>query len=231
MSESSPRHILGTFETALANQRSNILMMASLTERGIGLARKALFERDTSAALSAIADDEEIDSLEIQVDREGMDIIMKYQPVASDLRSVISGMKIGSNLERVADQSVGIARRARKLNEHPALSELTHLHPMFELAGAMFRDSVRAYAEADLELARSLKARDRELDEMNRDVAKKIVQAMAGHTEAIAGYMNLVFVARFLERVGDHATNIGEDVVFAYAAEDIRHASSPSQAG
>src|SRR5207247_2594613 len=142
----TPKHILGTFDEALASLRNNVLMMSSLTERSLERAMKGLFNRDDDLCAHAIADDEEIDQLEIQIDKDGVAILLRFQPVASDLRRVVSAMKLSSNLER-----------------------------------------------------------------------------MAHDPEQLRGYLNLIFIGRCFERVGDHATNIAEDAVYAAAAEDIRH--------
>ena len=146
-----------------------------------------------------------------------------FQPVASDLRFIVSTMKLGSNLERIADQAVKIAQRARKLTMEPELDEAIALGPLFIEAISLFRDSVRAYADGNVTLARSLRARDREIDQMNHDIAEDLTTKMAERPDRIPGYLNLLFIARHLERVGDHAKNIGEDAVYTSEAEDIRH--------
>ncbi len=219
------RHILGTFDEALASLRNNVLMMASLTTRSLDNALNGLQQRDDDLCAITIADDEEIDQLEKQIDKDGIELLLRFQPVASDLRRVVSAMKLCSNLERMGDQAVSIARKARKLNQHPALPEAALIEPMRELAMKMFRDSVDAYVREDVELGRGLKARDKELDELNATTSRKLIERMAQDGEQLRGYLNLMFIARHLERVGDHATNIAEDAVFAAAAEDIRHQS------
>src|SRR5581483_4830577 len=117
-------HILGTFEEALVGLRNNVLMMAGLTERSLERAMKGLFNRDDNLCANAIADDEEIDQLEQQIDKEGVDILLRFQPVASDLRRVVAAMKLSSTPERMADQATTIARRAGKLNHHPPFPEV-----------------------------------------------------------------------------------------------------------
>src|SRR3954469_5474879 len=117
------KHTLGTFEQALENLRNNVMMMASQTERSLNRALKGLMDRDDDLCANAIADDEEIDQLEKQIDKDGIDLLLRYQPVASDLRRVVAAMKLSPNIERVADQATTVARRARKLNQHPALPE------------------------------------------------------------------------------------------------------------
>ena len=219
----APKHILGTFDEALASLRNNVLMMAGLTERSLDRAMKGLFQRDDDLCANAIDDDEEIDQLEKQIDKDGVDILLRFQPVASDLRRVVSAMKLSSNLERMADQATNIARRARKLNRHPPLSEMQLIVPMHEQAISMFRDSIDAYVREDVELGRAIVPRDEKLDELNRVASRRLIQRMAEDLEQLRGYLNLMFIARHLERVGDHATNIAEDAVYAAAAEDIRH--------
>jgi phosphate transport system protein len=221
-----PNHILATFDEALGSLRNNVLMMSSLTERSLDRAITGLLKRDDELCAIAIADDEEIDQLEKQVDKDGIELLLRFQPVASDLRRVVSAMKLSSNLERMADQATNIARRARKLNQHPALPEAELIKPMYEHAMAMFKDSVDAYIREDVELARAVVPRDQALDEMNSGASRRLIERMAEDPEQLRGYLNLIFVSRCLERVGDHATNMAEDAVYAAAAEDIRHQHS-----
>jgi phosphate transport system protein len=184
---------------------------------------KGLVNRDDNICATAIADDEEIDQLEKQIDKDGVDILLRFQPVASDLRRVVAAMKLSSNLERMADMATTIARRARKLNQHPPLAEVELIRPMYDHAMSMFRDSVDAFAREDVDLARGVVPRDQKLDDLNRMASHKLVDRMAQDPDQLRGYLNLIFVGRCLERVGDHATNIAEDAVYAAAAEDIRH--------
>ena len=217
------KHILGTFDEALGSLRNNVLMMAGLAERSLERAMKGLIERDDDICANAIADDEEIDQLEMQIDKDGVDILLRFLPVASDLRRVVSAMKLSSNLERIADQATNIARRARKLNQHPPLPELELILPMNAQAMSMFKDSVDAYVREDVELGRAIVPRDAKLDELNRVASRRLIERMAQDPDQLRGYLNLMFIGRHLERVGDHATNIAEDAVYAAAAEDIRH--------
>ena len=184
---------------------------------------KGLVNRDDNICATAIADDEEIDQLEKQIDKDGVDILLRFQPVASDLRRVVAAMKLSSNLERMADMATTIARRARKLNRHPPLAEVDLIRPMYDHAMSMFKDSVDAFAREDVDLARAVVPRDQKLDDLNRMASHKLVDRMAQDPHQLRGYLNLIFVGRCLERVGDHATNIAEDAVYAAAAEDIRH--------
>lgn len=222
-SEPSRPHTLSNFTTALDHLRSSVLTMSSLTQRNLKNALRGLFERDDDWCNDCIVEDEEIDMFEMRIDREGFDVMSRFQPVATDLREVISSIKIGANIERVADQAVNIARRARKINESPELPEIHRLDEAAALTQGMFDDALRAFAERNAELAVELKARDKELDRLNREVTDALVNRMQDDSLNLPAYLNLIFVSRCLERIGDHSCNIAEDVVFAVRAEDIRH--------
>ena len=222
------RHILTSFEDALDNLRKDVLMMASLSSRSLENARKGLFDRDEDWCNTVIADDEEIDALEIQVDGEGMEIMLRFHPFASDLRNVIAAMKTSVNLERASDQSVGIARRARKLIALPLMPVTSRIEPIFNLASSVFNDAIKSYADNDIELARTIKGRDKELDELNREFADSITEMMPQNPDHIRGFLELIFIARCLERIGDQAKNIAEDIIYAVSVKDIRHSHAAS---
>ena len=218
-----PKHILGTFDEALTALRKDLLMMAGLAERSLDRALKGLLQRDDDLCANAIADDEEIDQLEKQIDKDGFEILLRFQPVASDLRRVISAIKLSPNIERVGDQATNIAKRARKLNRHPPLPEMELIVPIQAYAMTMFKDAINSYVRENVELAHSVCGRDKQLDDMNREANKKLTERMMQDSDQLRGYFNLLLVSRALERVGDHATNIAEDAVYTAAAEDIRH--------
>ena len=132
-------------------------------------------------------------------------------------------MKIAPNLERIADQATSIARRSRKLNEGPELEEVKLLEPMAREALAMFRDSVRAYTDGNMILALEIRPRDRHLDLLNKQVSDKLTERIVENPQLTRHFLDLITIARFIERVGDHAKNIAEDAVYATQGEDIRH--------
>ncbi len=218
-------HILQNFDEALNSIRSNALLMATLTERNLSNAMQALFLRDDDLCTRAIADDEEVDQLEKQIDKDGVECLMRFQPVASDLRRVVSALKLNSNLERIADQATSIGRRVRKLNQHPPLEQADLVRPMYDHALGMLKDSLDAFVREDAELARAVIPRDKTLDRMNKETSRTLITLMGDDPAQLRGYLNLMFISRCLERVGDHATNIAEDAVYTVAAEDIRHQS------
>jgi phosphate transport system protein len=219
----TPKHILGTFDEALSNLRNDLFTMAGLTERSLSGAINGLLQRDDSLCTKAIADDEEVDQLEKEIDKIGLEILLRYQPVASDLRQVISVMKLSPNIERVADEATNIAECARRLNRHPPLVEMNLIVPIQAYAISMFKDSIDAFVREDVELAQAIVSRDEQLDEMNASANQQLTERMMQDRDHLRSYLNLILISRCLERVGDHATNIAEDAVFVAAAEDIRH--------
>ena len=223
------KHIRSSFDAALYGLKNDVLMMSSLTDRIFQTAIEALFNRDSELCNHVFVEDEEIDTLEKQVDQEGVSLLIRFHPVASDMREVISAMKVSGNLERIADQSVTIARRANELNTRAAVREVQLLQPPYRLAVAIFHDGMRAYADGDYELARALKPKDRELDALTRDIAEKLVERAIVDSELVRSYLDVIFVARALERIGDHATNIAEDSFWRDQAADIRHTYGPKK--
>jgi phosphate transport system protein len=219
----SRSHILTPFTEKLDELHHSLLKIGELAQRNLKNSISGLFKRDDDYCNDAIADDEEIDLLEMQIDREGLYIMSRFQPVASDLRSVISAMKIGANIERIGDQTVNIARRARKINEHPPVPELHELDGVIQLSIKMLEEALRAYLERDEELALAVKTLDKKLDRLNKELNERMVLRMQDDSSRIPIYLNIIFISRCLERIGDHAANIAEDVVFAVSAEDIRH--------
>ena len=220
-----PKHILGTFDEALSDLRKDLLTMAGLAEHSLYRAINGLLQRDDSLCANAIADDEKVDQLEKQIDKASHEILIRFQPVASDLRHVASAIKISSNIERIADEATNIAECAHKLNQHPPLVEVNLVVPIQAHATSMLKDSINAFVREDVELARAVVNRDKQLDNMNGSANRQLTERMLQDPYQLRGYLNLILISRCLERVGDHATNIAEDAVYAAAAEDIRHQS------
>ena len=223
------RHISSSFDGALYDLKNDILMMSSLTDRIFQNAMTALMKRDTDLCDHVIADDEEVDVLEKQIDEEGVRLLIRFQPVATDMREVISAMKISGHLERIADESVTICRRAKKLNLKAALQEVALLERPHLLALSIFRDSIRAFADGDCELAMNLKFEDRKLDAMTDDVIEEVTARASFDSDAARSYLDLIIIARALERIGDHATAIAEDSFWRDQGNDIRHSYPPKK--
>ena len=216
-------HILGNFQTALDELNVSLFQMADLVRSNLDKAVEGLIKRDTNFCTAVIADDEEINDLEKRIDEGGLRIITLYQPVASDLRLVASMMKVSPNLERIGDQSVGIAKRARKMNKNDEIPETKLIDPLYKMAANLLRQSLEAFSDRNVEQAISVKKQDRELNVIHVELVKKLTKRMESDPERIKDYLDLQFIARALERVGDYSKNICEDAIFVESAVDIRH--------
>ena len=216
-------HILGSFENALREARHAVLRMASIAEQNLEYSVRGLLTRNTDLCNEAIAEEDEVNQLERLIDADSFEILIRFNPVAGDLREVIAGMKVANNIERISDEAKNIARRARKVLKHPEIPEAVLIEPVYEKAVSLFRDAMKAYAEGNTELAMSLYGRDRDLDDAHNDVIRELSRGMDKESGRVKQMLHLIFMVRSLERVGDHAVNIGEDAVFLTDAEDIRH--------
>ncbi len=197
--------------------------MASLTRQNLERAMRALLERDIDLARAVIADDADVDDLERKIDQSGMSILVRFHPVASDLRLVITSMKMAHNLERISDHAVSIAKRAKKICKAPPLDEAGLTEPLYSLADKLLRDALLAYTDSNAELGESLKARDKELDRLHKQMIASLSARLEDSNGRSENLLHLIFVARSIERIGDLAVNMGEDAVFLGEARDIRH--------
>jgi phosphate transport system protein len=173
-----------------------------------------------------IADDDEVDEHERQIDHLGMDILVRFHPVATDLRLVVSSMKISMNLERIADHATTIAKRAKKISLRDELPDATLIEPLYTLADQLLRDATSAYSDRNARLGAALHERDKELDKLHKEASRTFASRIEQGLGRSGEYLHLILIARSLERVGDLATNIGEDAVFLEAAKDLRHSSN-----
>ena len=211
------------FENQLAQIRETMLMMSSLTDRNLSQAMKALVDRDDKLAELVESEDSQIDQLEINVDEMVIAYMATRAPVATDCRFMLAASKISSNLERIGDQATTIARRARDLNKEALLKPLIDIPIMAEMAQEMLRDSIAAFVDANVELAHEIIARDQTVDDINHQLARELTTYMMEDPKTITRALNLMLIAKCLERVADHAANIAEDVYYLYRGQDIRH--------
>lgn len=211
------------FEDQLAHIRETLLVMSSLTDRNLSLAVRALMERNDKLADEVEAADSEIDQLEITVDNLVIIYMSTHGPIARDSRLMLIGSKISSNLERVADQATTIARRARALNKEPQLLLSPDIQAMATLTQQMLHDAVTAFVEGKYDLAQAIIPRDKEVDDLNRRVSGKLIGLMIENPENVTRAVNLMTIAKALERAADHVQNIAEEVFFLYSGQDIRH--------
>ena len=219
------------FEQQLTKIRETLLMMASLTDRNLNLAMRSLVMRDDSLAATVESEDSQIDQLEISVDEMVISFMATHGPVAKDCRFMLVASKIASNLERIADQAVSIARRARELNTQPPLKPLIDIPRMAGIANEMLRDTVTAFVEEKPDLARGIVKRDKEVDEINRQLQRELTSFMLESPNTITRALQLLMISRNVERIADHAKNIAEEVYYLFRASDIRHenAGQPPQ--
>jgi phosphate transport system protein len=203
--------------------RETLLMMASMADRNLALAMRALVERDEKLAAAVEAEDSQLDQLEITVDDMVINHMATHAPVATDCRFMLVASKISSNLERIGDSAVTVARRSLELNREPLLKPLIDIPRMAQIAEGMLRDSITALIDRKPELAQEIVRRDKEVDAINKQLARELTSFMLENPATITRAMNLTLVARALERVADHAKNIAEEVYYLYHAIDIRH--------
>lgn len=213
------------FDQELSRLKEMLRRMAATAEESVATALRALVERDVELARKVDADDARLDRMEMDVDRAGVELIALRQPKASDLRFIIVAMKISSELERIGDQAVSIAHRAAELAQEPPLKPLVDLPRMAAITQSMTHDVLDAFVYAKPNLAREVIARDQEVDRLNEQVRRELTSFMVEDPHTITRALSLMTVARKLERIGDHATNIAEDVVYLYEGRDIRHQS------
>jgi phosphate transport system protein len=217
------RHILGVFEDAISHLSADIQRMGDFAQKNLEHGVRGLLERNVDFCNRTIADDELVDELEKRIDREGVEIIMKFGPVAKDLRRVISTMKAATAIERISDHAVSLARRARHINERSPLPETAGISRIYDLAAAMLKDAVSSFCDGNLQAALMIHGRDTDLDEEYRQFNKRVIARMQEDPANVSTYVDLLFCARFIERIGDQSVNISEDAVYLLTARDIRH--------
>ena len=212
------------FDREMKELQDSILRLGGMVERNIYQAVEALKERDLSAAEKVIRADVEVDELENEVEEECIRLIALRQPMAKDLRSITTAMKITHELERMGDLAVNIADRTLELCGEPPIKPLIDIPRMAEHAQMMLRKSLDAFLREDVDLALEVCDADDLLDQLNEQIFRELITYMIEDPKTIASATRLVLVARYLERFGDLATNIGEVVVFMVEGRNIRHA-------
>lgn len=211
------------WEQHLQEIREQLLLMSSLVERNLGQSAKALIERDDVLAHLVEDEDSEIDELEKRIDELVITYISTHGPMARDCRFLITASKISSELERIADQATTIARRASDLNKHTALKSLSNIPVMAEEVKEMLRQSIKAFVDRDTDLALEVIGRDKLVDSEYKETARDVESAIMSDPGTTGRELHLLTVAKALERAGDHATNIAEEVFYLYKGQDIRH--------
>jgi phosphate transport system protein len=211
------------FDAELNALNEKLLHMARLAEESVALAVKSLKERKEALARDVFKRETNVNLLEIDVDELCMRLLALRQPVASDLRFITSAMKIGSELERVGDLAVNIAEVSLELLKLPPLKPLIDIPRMASLAQRMIKDSLNAFVNRDEKLARAVCERDDEVDSLNDQIFRELLTYMMNDPATIDRAVGLILIGRHLERIADHATNIGEDVIYLVIGKTIKH--------
>ena len=222
MPTSSHDHIVKSFSDELAALATDVAQMGGLAEQQLSHAIDAIARRDTALAEQTIRDDERIDRLENEIEARAVRVLALRQPMAQDLREVICALKISSDLERVGDLSKNIAKRTLVLNQEEPVRIIQSLSRMGRLALTELKDALDAYAERDANQALVVWRRDEDLDELYNSLFRELLTYMMEDPQTIGLGIHLMFVAKNLERIGDHATNIAESIYYLVQGRNIR---------
>jgi phosphate transport system protein len=211
------------FDEQLATLKHQLVKMSALAEIMIGDAVRALVERDPQALVGLDAREEQVNRFQVDIDEACLTLIALHQPAAGDLRFILGAAKTNSDLERLADQAINIADKTRRLITQPALKPLVLIPRMADIARGMVTDSLHAFVNRDVFLARAVLLRDDQVDALKAEVTAEMLRLMTADPAIIERAMGLILIARNLERIGDHATNIAENTIFVVEGRDVRH--------
>lgn len=211
------------FHSELVELRGSILLMGERALDQLTLAFAGLAERDLDKVEEVLRRDDDLDQLELKIDTEVIRYISLRAPVATELRLLTTAMKMAHDLERVGDECCTVAKRARELLDLESTLPLLELPEMTRAVGQLLRDAMDALVNEDIELASALPKRDKEVDQLNKRHFADYKRMLLEETVTVDAAFSLIFVSKAMERIGDHATNLGESVVFMYEGNDIRH--------
>jgi len=226
MSTERVRH----FQEELERLKARLLEMGGLAEEQVRLAVLGLVQRDRALIARILTSDQPINSLHIEIDSRCFTLIALHQPMAVDLRAIVSAVKINTDLERVGDLAINIAEAALRYANHPPVKKLIDIPNMAAIAQTMLRDALDAFVRRDTSLAQQVLNADDQLDALKTQIFRELLTYMLQDPATIEPALDLILISRHLERIGDHATNIAEDVIFMVSALDVRHhaADQPS---
>jgi phosphate transport system protein len=218
-SERGVRH----FQEELEQLKARLLEMGGLAEEQVRLAVKGLVERDRELIDRVLVSDEPLNALHIEIDSRCFTLLALYQPMAVDLRAIVAAVKINTDLERVGDLAINIAEAARQYSTHLPVKKLIDIPRMATIAQRMLRDALDAFVRRDTELAQGVLNEDDALDALKTQIFRELLTYMLQDPATIEPALDLILISRHLERIGDHATNVAEDVIFMVSAKDVRH--------
>src|SRR6187402_414787 len=218
------QRVVRHFQEELEQLKSRLLEMGGLAEERVRLAVKGLVERDHDVIDQVlVGGDEPVNKLHIEIDSRCFTLLALYQPMAADLRTIVAAVKINTDLERVGDLAVNIAEAARRYSTHPPVKKLIDIPRMATIAQTMLRDALDAFVRRDVVLAQTVLNEDDRLDSLKTQIFRELLTYMLQDPSTIEPALDLILVSRHLERIGDHATNVAEDVIFIVSARDVRH--------
>ena len=210
------------FSQELDELKKKLLAMAGHAETAVTSAIRAFSDRNDDLARRVKQDDTILDDFEKEIDERSVGLLAKA-PLASDLRLITVAMKVAHDLERVGDEATTISRRVLELNQEPALHTEVDLSGMATLGLAMLKEALEAFVNRDPAKARAIIPRDKQIDSLNKQLQRELASYMVERPSTITRCLNLMTISKSLERIGDHATNIAEEVVYLHEGEDIRH--------
>jgi phosphate transport system protein len=211
----------------LEDLKRRLIAMATLGEERLRLALNGLVGCNPTLLAEVIGGDERINDLQMEIDNRCLELIALQHPVAGDLRTVVSALKINADLERVGDLAVNVAKASQRYLRHPPIKPLIDIPRMGTLALKMLREAIDAFITKNVVAAQGVLRQDYWLDTLRDQILRELLTYMLGDRATIEPALELIFISRHLERVGDHATNIAEDVIFIVEARDVRHRSAP----
>lgn len=211
------------YEEELKKLREDILYMGGLVEDQIQKAVKSLVDRDSALAEVIIERDHEVNRLDVEIDDLCIKLLALHQPAARDLRFITTGLKITTDLERMGDIAVNFCERTLELNNEPQLKPYIDIPRMAATAQRMIRESLDAFVREDTDLALKVCKDDQEVDDLNSQIFREVISFMIADPQTINRAMKILFLSKYLERIADHATNIGEMVIFMVKGKSIRH--------
>ncbi len=217
-------HIVRNYQEELEQLRARLLTMGGLAEERVRAAMQSIIARDQGLVDGVLKGDEPINELHKEIDSRCFRLLALRQPLASDLRSILAAVKINADLERVGDLAVNIAQVGRRYLQHPPVKPLIDIPRMAEIAQRMLREALDAFVKRDPALAQAVLAQDDTLDGLKDQVFRELLTYMLRDPQTVEPSLDLILIARHLERIGDHATNVAEDVIFMVSAKDVRHA-------
>ncbi len=222
-------HTLKRYDDELNELKKRILQMGGLVEKMIADAMRALTERDAALARKVISYDHEVNRVELDIDALALRMLALRQPAARDLRLIATAMKINTDLERIGDTAVNLSERALEILEEPQLKPYIDLPRMAAAAQVMLKDALDCFVEGNVTKALHVRRADKEIDDLYDQIFRELLTHMMADPKAISRGIRLTFIAKYLERIADHATNIAEMVTFLIEGEDIRHPKSRAE--